>query len=299
MVGAVEYVGSRTRNGRRLRNLNEGIIQTPGVGPVVFPYAQYGFGSAFLQQIVTNGRVDYDALQARVQRRFADGLAFTVAYTWSKTLGDFLDNLTAGFGAGGTYPRSAYEMDKDYGPLPFDIPHRLVTSFIYELPWGTGRPFEPTGVLGAIVGNWSVNGILTINGGRPFTIGTTDRANTGAGRSSRANCVGDPLPDGFEQTNDAWFDTTAFAPTTNFTYGNCGYNTVRGPGFKSMNLSLFRSVPMGGNRRAEFRIETFNLFNWVNFGFPGMNQADPNSFGRITSSLGDPREMQFAVKFYF
>jgi hypothetical protein len=299
MVAAVEYVGSRARNGRRLRNLNEGVIQTPGVGPVVFPYAQYGFGSAFLEQIVTNGRVDYDALQARVQRRFSGGLAFTVAYTWSKALGDFLDHLTAGSGASGNFPVSAYAMEKDYGPLPFDVPHRLVTSFIYELPWGGGRPFEVKGPLGAIVNDWSVNGILSLNSGRPFSVGTTDRANAGPGRTSRANCVGDPLPEGFEQTNDRWFDPTAFAATTAFTYGNCGYNTLRGPGFKSMNFSIFRSIPVPGDRRIELRIETFNLFNWVNFGFPGMNQADANNFGRISSSLGDPREMQFAVKFYF
>ena len=75
-------------------------------------------------------------------------------------------------------------MAEDYGPLPFDIPHRFVTSFIYELPSGPGAASKPRGpvALGAI-GDWSVNGILSLNAGRPFTIGTTDRANTGAGRS--------------------------------------------------------------------------------------------------------------------
>jgi hypothetical protein len=62
---------------------------------------------------------------------------------------------------------------------------------------------------------------------------------------------------------------------------------------------VFRSVPLGAARRMELRLETFNLFNWVNFGFPGSNVSNQNTFGRITSTLGDPREMQFAVKFYF
>jgi hypothetical protein len=66
-----------------------------------------------------------------------------------------------------------------------------------------------------------------------------------------------------------------------------------------MNLSIFRGIPLGGERRVEFRLEMFNLFNWVNFGFPGANVANPNTFGQITSTLGDPREMQLAVKFYF
>ena len=299
MVAAVEYVGNRVRNGRRLRNLNQGIIQTPGAGPVVFPYAQHGFGSAFLEQIVTSGRADYDALQTRVARRLRDGLAFTVAYTWSKALGNFIDHLTAGGGASGNFPNNAYAMEEDYGPLPFDVPHRLVTSFIYELPWGASRRFQVPGALGAIVNDWSVNGILSINSGRPFSVGATDRTGAGPGRNVRADCVGDPVPDGFEQTLGRWFDPSAFSQPAAFTHGNCGYNTLRGPAFKSMNLSVFRSVPMGETRRLELRLETFNLFNWTNFAFPAANVANQGTIGTITSSLGDPREVQLAVKFYF
>jgi hypothetical protein len=62
---------------------------------------------------------------------------------------------------------------------------------------------------------------------------------------------------------------------------------------------VFRSFPIGGQRRFEFRLETFNLFNWVNFGFPATNVSNQGTFGGITSSLRDPREMQMAVKFYF
>ena len=282
MVGAVEYVGNRTRHGRRLRNLNEGIIQG---NTVVFPYAQYGYANAFLEQLVTNGRADYNALQARLQRRMSGGLSYTVAYTLSKAEGDFLDHLSVGGGAVGNFPGSAYAMEKDYGLLAFDVPHRLVTSFIYELP--------------SIARGWSVNGILTLSSGRPFTVTTTDQAGTGPGRISRANCLGDPVPDGFNQTIDSWMDPAAFAPTTARTYGNCANNTVRGPGFKSMNLSLFRSFSFGAQRRAEFRVETFNLFNWVNYGFPAANISNLGTFGRITSSIGDQREIQLAVKFYF
>ena len=299
MVAAIEYVGNRTRNGRRLRNLNEGIIVTPGAGPVVFPYAQYGYGSAYLEQIVTNGRADYNALQSRLARRMTGGLAFNISYTWSKALGDYLDHLSVGGGAVGNNPLTAYDMGRDYGPLAFDIPHRFVTSFIYELPWGRARQSQPSGVLGVLVSDWVVNGILSLNSGRPFTVTTTDRANTGPGRIARANCVGEPTPDGFEQTLDAWFDINAFRATDNFTYGNCGSNTLRGPSSKSMNLSVFRSVPLGDVRRLEFRIETFNLFNWVNYGFPGSNVSNLNTFGRISSTQGDPREIQLAVKFYF
>jgi len=295
MIASIDYVGNRTRHGRRLRNLNEGRIIN---GLVTFPYAQYGFGSAYLEQIVTNGNADYDALQLNLRRRLTNGFGFTTAYTWSKAEGDFLDHLSAGGGAVGNVPGSAYAMDKDYGPLAFDIPHRFVTSFIYELPAGRGRHFEPKGIAGAIVSDWVVNGIFNATAGRPFTVTSNDRQNTGPGRISRADCVSDPVPSGFDQTIDAWFSTAAFAVPALLTYGNCGSNSVRGPGSKSMNLAVFRSLPFG-TRRAEIHIETFNLFNWVNWGFPARNVSNLGTLGRITSTLGDPREMQFAFKFFF
>ncbi|MGE0360577.1 MAG: carboxypeptidase regulatory-like domain-containing protein [Vicinamibacterales bacterium] len=297
MVAAVEYVGNRTRNGRRLRNLNQGVLQ-PG-SPVVFPYAQYGYGNAFLEQIVTNGRADYDSLQVRMQKRMGGGLAYTLAYTWSKALGDFLDHLSAGGGAVGNFPQNAYNMAADYGPLAFDIPHRFVASGIYELPFGAGRRFLTDGPGAAILGGWSVNGILTLSDGRPFTVTANDTAFTGAGRITRATCIGDPTPDGFEPTLNAWFDRAAFTANAAASYGNCGANTLRGPGSKSMNMSLFRSIGLGGEKRLELRLETFNLFNWVNYGFPAANVSNQGTFGTITSTLGDPREMQLAVKFYF
>jgi hypothetical protein len=295
MIASIDYVGNRTRHGRRLRNLNEGRIIN---GVVTFPYAQYGFGSAYLEQIVTNGNADYDALQLNLRRRLTNGFGFTTAYTWSRAEGDFLDHLSAGGGAVGNVPGSAYAMDKDYGPLAFDIPHRFVTSFIYELPAGRGRHFEPKGIAGAIVSDWVVNGIFNATAGRPFTVTSNDRQNTGPGRISRADCISDPVPSGFDQTIDAWFSSAAFAVPALLTYGNCGSNSVRGPGSKSMNLAVFRSLPFG-TRRAEIHIETFNLFNWVNWGFPARNVSNLGTLGRITSTLGDPREMQFAFKFFF
>lgn len=296
-VVGIEYVGNLTRNGRKLRNLNQGVIVNGN--SVVFPYAQYGFANAYLEQIRTDGFANYHSVQARVQRRFAQGLSFTTSFTYGRALGNFLDHLSAdGGGESGNFPKNVYDLDADYGPLSIDVPKRFVTSFIYELPIGSGRSIQPHGIGGALASNWNVNGILTLSDGRPFSITTTDRAQTGSGRISRANCLSDPVPDGFDQTIDHWFDVNAFGPTQPFTYGNCGPNSVRGPGSKSMNLSLFRSIPWNG-KRIELRVESFNTFNWVNYGRPGQSQANPATFGKISSTLGDPREMQFAVKVYF
>ena len=296
-VMSVEYVGNLIRNGRRLRNLNQGRIVAPG--QVVFPYAQYGYGNAYLEQIVTNGRANYHALQAKLQRRMSSGLGFTVSYTWSKALGDFLDHLSAGGGATGNNPQDATNMANDYGPLEFDIPHRLVASFVYELPAGRGRRTSLSGIAGALLNDWSVNGILSLNAGRPFTILSNDRSNTGAGHIARANCLGDAQPGGFDRTIDHWFDTTQFAEPAAFTFGDCGSNSVRAPGSKNLNMSLFRNFPLPKDRRIEFRVEAFNVLNWTNYAIPGQSVSDPRTFGRITGTLQDPREMQFAIKLYY
>jgi hypothetical protein len=298
LVVDAEYVGNFVRHGRKLRNLNQGILTNPGVGPVVFPYAQYGYGTAFLEQIATDGVSDYNAVQIKVQRRMSGGIAFTSSLTFSKAEGNFLDHLSAGGGATGNFPMDAHDISKDYGLLPYDIPRQWTTSFIYEVPVGNGRRYTPDGIAGALASNWAVNGILMLTDGRPFTVSATDRSNTGQSHQNRANCIGDAVPSGFDQTIDHWFDTKAFAEPANFNFGSCGYNTVRGPGFKRMNLSVFRTLPFG-DKRVELRIETFNLFNWVNYDFPGMNVSAPASFGKISASVDAPREMQFAVKFYF
>ncbi|MGH7428595.1 MAG: hypothetical protein ACREJ4_09635, partial [Candidatus Methylomirabilaceae bacterium] len=82
-------------------------------------------------------------------------------------------------------------------------------------------------------------------------------------------------------------------------FGTCGPNTVVGPGQKTMNLSFFRSVPFGTAKRLELRWEIFNVFNTPILGRPGQSVSNPATFGRITTTAGEPREMQFAVKFYF
>jgi len=274
------------------RNDNASDLYIPGM------LTNLGYGTAFLEQIVTNGRSNYHALQSKLQRRMRGGLGFTASYTYSTAKADFLDHLSAGQGASGNFPQNAYDMGADYGPVAFDVPHRFVLSFVAELPAGKGRKKEFKGAA-AILNNWSVNGILSLNSGRPFTATATDASNTGAGHQSRANCSGDAQPGSFDKTIDKWFDTSKFSQPTALTFGNCGSNTLRGPGQKSMNASIFRSFPLPNDRRIEFRAEAFNVFNWKNYALPGASVANTATFGRITSTLGDVREMQFAVKLYW
>ena len=296
MVADIEYVGNRTRHARKLRNLNQGIIGPGGI--VTFRTRSMASARRSSSRSAPTAGVTTTRCRCSCSAGSATGSPSPTSFTYSSAKGNFLDILSAGGGATGAFPLNRYDIGADYGPLAFDIPKRFVTSFIYELPVGQSHALNPGGIAGAILRDWSVNGILTLSDGRPFSVGATDRAGTGSGRTIRANCIADPVPNGFDQTIDHWMDINAFAPLEVGTYGNCGYNNVRGPGFKSMNASLFRSFPMG-DRRLEFRIETFNLFNNVNFNLPAANVNTPASFGKITGTIGNPREMQFGLKFYF
>ncbi len=285
---SVEYVGNKIRNGRRLVDLNQGIVQPDG--SVVDPYRQHGFGGAFLEQIRTDGRSDYNAVQAQLQKRFSDGFGFNASFTWSKTMSDFVDHL-----AGAAFPQNTHDVSSEYGRADFDIPKRFTLSFIYELPFGQGRSNELDGIGGAILNDWSVNGILTLSDGRAFSARGNDQSGTGS-RRARPDCIGDPVPS--NQTTDNWINPDAFADPADGTFGNCTLGTLRGPGLKTLNMSLFRGFPLGNDRRIEFRLEAFNVLNWVNYGLPG-NRFGRGSFGRITRTLGSPREMQVALKLYF
>ena len=132
-----------------------------------------------------------------------------------------------------------------------------------------------------------MNGILTLSDGRPFTVTTTDQAGTGPGRIARANCIGDAVPDGFNQTLDSWMDPAAFAPTT-----AADLRQLREQHRARARIEVDEPVGVPLDRRSarraalELRLETFNLFNWVNYGFPAANISNLGTFGRITSIIG-------------
>ena len=124
--------------------------------------------------------------------------------------------------------------------------------------------------------------------------------------ADRADCVGDPVPSGFNQTIDSWFDVNAFAVPALLTYGNCGENSVRGPGLKNVDMSLIKNTKFG-NVSSELRLEVFNLFNFAQFNNP--NGVFGNAaFGTISSIVASPscatcgtteRQIQLAVKLKF
>ena len=289
----VGYVGSRGRNLQAGLDPNQG---PPGGPPVRNP----AFGPALL--ITSRGWSSYDSLQIRVERRFANGLSFLSAYTWSRSR----DNGSAWLSFAGALPSSpqnSFDLDAEFGPSEFDSPHRWVLSYIWELPFGRGKPrLNGGGLAAAILGNWELAGITTFQSGRPFTAyygvsanfsGTSNGANGGFGLD-RPNQVGDPvLPD---PDPSLWFDPQAFAPPDN-TFGNVGRNTLRGAGIQNFDIALYKNLRLGEGKTIQLRLELFNAFNTPHFFLPVNDLTNANA-GRVLGA-NDSRQVQLGLKFNY
>jgi hypothetical protein len=175
---------------------------------------------------------------------------------------------------------------------PDVVTHRMTIGMNYRL----GLAENANGFVGALAKGWQVNGIAVIQTGTPFTVtNLSARSNTGGG--DRPNTIADPNLPGGERTITRWFNTAAFAPQPNGTFGDTPQNSVWGPGAATVDLSFFKDFDLSTDRQLQVRVETFNLFNRANFTNPN-GQFGGTSFG-VISSAGPARNIQLAVKFLF
>ena len=288
----IEYVGSNTSHLDRSFFNN---TPQPGPGPVDPRRPSQKFRS---RRIIQNDLIaDYDAVSVILRKRMSHGLQMNAHYTWSRTR----DMATHSNGGGQTM--NNYDIRADYGPAGWDIPHRFVASYLYDIPFLKSST-QP--VLKYVVAGWQVSGVTTLQSGSPVNVTiSSDRANIGITGQQRPdlvgpvptlNCVADPDPTKRRQLMSC-YDATAFALPAQFTFGNAPRNVLRGPRFVSTDVSLMKNVPLGGAMKFQVRAEIFNLFNNVNYGNPGASFG-ASSFGRITSA-GSMRQVQLGGKLLF
>jgi hypothetical protein len=241
------------------------------------------------------GKGDYNALQFLYDKRFANGLAYQVSYTWSKILDDGSDGW---YGVEGFSVENPYSYQNNRSVAGYDLTHVLSVNVVYELPIGKGKALAThNSVVDYIIGGWQVNTIASAHSGLPYDITADgDIANTGNTGYERADIVGNPgLP---TQSAKEWFNTAAFAIPATYTYGDSGRNILRGPAFWNLDASLFRKFPFTESKVLEFRAEAFNLANTVILNQPQADISEPN-FGVITSTQNTARIIQFGAKFRF
>jgi Carboxypeptidase regulatory-like domain len=278
-----------------------GTLAQPKVayGQLLRPYPQYTGVTAS-----NDGNRDtvYHSLQVKVEKRFRQGGSVLAAYTFSKNIGDIetgMSWLEAGPLAG---IQNNNNLGQERAVSGFDAPHRLILSYVYDLPFGKGRRFL-TGLhpfAEHILGGWGINGISTFQAGFPLTLTTSTNATNSFGGGSRPNYVGgcDPTESGSAQSrlND-WFNTACFVAPPASTFGNLGrtLTAVRTAGIANYDLSVFKSVDISERFKLQFRTEFFNIFNRTQFGPPGEVKGNAQ-FGVVSSQLNLPRLVQFALR---
>jgi hypothetical protein len=287
----LQYLGSNTSHLDRSFFNN---TPQPGPGAVDPRRPSQRFRS---RRIIQNDLIaDYDAVSVILRKRMSRGLQADVHYTWSRTR----DMATHSNGGGQTM--NNYDIQADYGPANWDIPHRFVASYIYDVPFfkSSSQP-----ILKYVVAGWQVGGVSTIQSGNPVNVTITgDRANIGISGLQRPDLIGS-VPKLNCQTNpttreliNCW-DAAAFALPAPFTFGNASRNLLRLPKFAVTDLSLLKNVPLGGQVQFQIRAEIFNAFNTVNYTIPNqVTVFGSAAFGRI-SAAQNMRQVQLGGRLIF
>jgi hypothetical protein len=257
------------------------------------------------------GSNNYNGFSARLEHRFSRGLYFLNSFTWSKALGDSEQQLEQGPGVTLANPQNIRNLKAEYGPSTFDVEFINVTSVVYDLPFGHGRPFlgNMNPVLDAVLGGWQVTGINTANTGLPINVWyAPSTANDVTGLATNAEYRGTailrpnasctPATQSTAQSLLTYFAGCTFSiPSPNNPFGNLSRNAFRAPNFEQWDLGVFKSFSVRERVNLQFRSEFFNVLNHTNFGFPNQ-QYNSTAFGTITSTF-PPRQIQFALKLLF
>jgi len=304
----IAYVGNKGTKLNGFRNLNQRAVITNPDGSQsagARPYPAFGD----IQWMENRVSSTYNSLQARLEKRFSHGLSGMVSYTLGQALTGGVDHIsTSGGGAGfdtGVFrePQDAYNLRAERGPSEFDVRHRLVVNYIWEMPFGRDRRYgkDWSPALDFVLGGWQLTGIHAVQSGLALTatLGGSTVLNLGGERRARPNLVGNPeLPEN-QRTVARWFNTDAFAafsPSPQ-AFGNAGIGIMRGPGMANFDFTLAKNFRVGDRRSFQFRTEFFNAFNHANFGPPNI-MRDSSGFGQILTAA-NARIIQFGLKFYF
>ncbi len=295
----VGYLGNSGHKLERFRTYNQPVLKTgPNDARSIAqrsPWPAYGR----IQEVDGGVNSNYNALSAKLQQRFSGGLLYQVGYTWSKAIdGGSAIRTNAG---DNLYPRNTYDLRAERGLAQFHAGRRLGASFLYELPFGAGKPFaNQRGALDKMLGGWQMGGILTFVDGTPQNVGNIGDSNAVNQLGNYPHATGvSPFP--ARRTVDQFWNIAAFDSTNpNLTYlsGNVGRNALLKPGTRQWDFSLVKNTSIREGHSLQFRFEAFNFPNHPNWNAPSSDSRTAATFGRITSAR-TMRELQFGLKYMF
>jgi len=272
--------------------------KTVAAAQLLKPYPRFQNVSIYRNN---TGSTTYNAVEVKVEQRFNRGVYLLFGYTHSK----LIDSASSVFSttvlsspnssslvAADTF-RPALERDSSSG----DMPNVWSMSGIYELPAGRGHRFASSGAMNTVFGGWAFNAIALLQSGMPVTVTQGTNSNSFAGFViQRPNIVGNVNLPPDQRTPGRFFNTSAFATAPQFTLGNASRNPVRGPAYRNLDIALTKHTRLTERTDMEFRGEIFDLTNTPAFGQPN-GSFGTAAFGSITTTVTDPRVIQFAIKF--
>jgi hypothetical protein len=261
-----------------------------------------------------SGNSTYNAVIAKVSKRFSDGLSFVADYTWSKLLTDADSSdpwiagvVGAGVGAGAAQNQWNRSVEKSYGVL--DLPHMFKLTAAYDLPFGPKRKFVNSGPLRYVLGDWNLAAYIYGQSGYPIGVTDTGYQNLLSGGTPRPNVASHDWRAGvsggqFDPDKDAFLSRSAFQRRTDPAsdpFGNAPrfVGTTRSPGRLRENISVTRSFPIRERAKMDLRWEIYDIFNLKTWNNPAsLDLANTTLFGVVTGASGN-RTMQAGLKFVF
>jgi hypothetical protein len=329
LTATLGYVGSEARHLAVVvwPNGNTALLP-PGVygGPYT-PYPAFAYN---IHSIADAAIANYNSLQAKIERRFSNGLSFLSSYTFSHNLDDSREPLPSS-GDGGDRMYNVLGIRADYGNSPFNTKERFIFTGTYEVPFGKGRKYlNQNRALDLVAGGWNSTLLFRTQDGNPFTVGSNTPTVNGAGAFPTR--IGDPFkgggtPDASNpsitcptsvRTRANWYNPCAFkdpplasSVTSVITgaanilpYLGSARSLISGPGYQRIDMTLTKNFTTFDKQYFQFRADVFNLFNTPSWGAPS-NQSTNSQGGQITGNafLGqytpDGRFFQLALKYYF
>lgn len=291
----VAYVGNKANKLMANRNINQPL---PAAGSVNSRRLFSGWGNITFQE--PRGNSIYHGLQTKLEKRFSLGHSFLLSYTWAKAIDDS-DSTQLSTTSGTGNLQSQYDFRSERSRSFQDVRHRMILSYLWELPFGRGRAVAGDISPGwnRLIGGWQINGIFAYQSGRAFTISSPfDHSNTGSSNiRPDATGISPDLPSD-EQSVQRWLNAAAFRIPDGFAFGNTSRNVGTGPSLTNFDVSTFKDIPLDaeGKRKIQFRAEFFNVMNTPQFQIPNRTFNTPQ-FGTITETVADNRDIQLALRF--